>query len=353
MVNLKLPSAYGRLFIWKLCINELAGNWWLGAGFEKLPVSYLQQQAAFFNDPVHLNLFAHQAGDVRYAFNIFLQIACEGGLLGLLCFVVLLVVTFLHINRLIRLNKPASFRSIWIGVQAALIVILVSGLFSYPLSVLPVNIFFYTCIAMVSAFYDLQRKDLAIREPEIKKYYNPAILYTALWLFAGSAFVYYGAKKRMALKQWQHVLNETYQPDTYSSKLLAFYPSLSDDVYYLTNLSEALMADNKLVEAKNILIQVQKISPLKNIYYNLGYVYEQLHRFTLAEKQYLFMANAYPHLLTPRYLLAKLYFTTRQRDKFYSSVKIIQSFIPKVDSYFIYQMKEEIQQLALQFNSAR
>jgi O-antigen polymerase len=361
IINLKLPSAYGRLFIWNMCKDMLAGNWWLGVGFEKFPVAYLQQQAAFFEDPVHLHLFAHQAGDVRFAFNVCLQIACEGGIIGLLCFIALLVITFIYVNRLIRhgllnktvfvcLNQPVSIASIWIGTKAALIALVVSGLFSYPLSVLPVNIVFYTCIALVSAFYGLQRKKLVNHETGNKKYGSLPVLCTALLLFTGTMFIYYGSKKRIALKQWEYVLVEQYKPDTYSTKLLALYPSLSDNLYYLTNLSEALMADHKFLQAKQILIHLQKISPLKNIYYNLGYVYEQLHLFKLAEKQYMFMANAFPHLLTPQYLLAKLYFTTQQRDKFYDKVKIIQSFIPKVDSYFIYRMKEEVQRLVGQFN---
>jgi tetratricopeptide (TPR) repeat protein len=92
---------------------------------------------------------------------------------------------------------------------------------------------------------------------------------------------------------------------------------------YLIELGNALIEDSNFVDAINVLSKAKKISPDKEVYYNLSYAYKAINNYKDAESELLFITNAIPKLTRGKYLLAKLYFETNQNEKFLRMADLI------------------------------
>ena len=78
---MKKDSADGRLLIWKVTTEMIAKKPLIGHGTNGFEANYMNYQADYFsenNNPKEALL----AGNNKYAFNIFLKILSEYGLIG-------------------------------------------------------------------------------------------------------------------------------------------------------------------------------------------------------------------------------------------------------------------------------
>lgn len=136
---LKKDSADGRVIIWKSAILGIKSNFINGVGTQSLSVELLRNQSELFkNDSVLANTQGHLAGVNLFVFNDVLEVWLKHGVLGVLFFSLLL---FQFFNYAIILYRKEPDTKIIIPILS-IIVILVSGLASYPLSVLPITILF-------------------------------------------------------------------------------------------------------------------------------------------------------------------------------------------------------------------
>ena len=87
---LKPDSASGRLLIWQVTLRMILDNLILGVGIGNYKGSFGSYQVAFFENNPDSPL-APLAGEGEYAFNIFLEIAAEQGLLGLSLFITIII----------------------------------------------------------------------------------------------------------------------------------------------------------------------------------------------------------------------------------------------------------------------
>ena len=82
LFKMKQDSAMGRLLIWNVSTEIVAGNLWMGIGFDNFKSCYMNKQADFFKINPMLRK-ALVASDTCYAFNEYLQAFVETGLLAL------------------------------------------------------------------------------------------------------------------------------------------------------------------------------------------------------------------------------------------------------------------------------
>lgn len=102
---IKKDSANGRFFIWKNTISLVMENPWNGYGIGEFPHIYGKKQAEYFSNHSFSAIEEKVAGNPEYAFNDYLQLAMETGLIGLVLFLLLI---FYCVKQGIR-NKEYGF----------------------------------------------------------------------------------------------------------------------------------------------------------------------------------------------------------------------------------------------------
>lgn len=121
---IKKDSADGRLLIWK-CSTELFTKsplWGYGiGGFE---AHYMDIQANYFRTNGFENHFAMLAGNTKFPFNEYLNLALTSGLIGLLILFLFLIWLYMCYKRNTRREKHTAFY--------ALLSIITFSFFSYP-----------------------------------------------------------------------------------------------------------------------------------------------------------------------------------------------------------------------------
>ena len=125
--NLKRGSADGRLFLWKVASGAIAEKPVFGYGLGNFAGAYGQAQYGYFILGVDKKE-AMTADCPAYAFNEFIQIGVEQGIVGLLLFLGIIIIA---VASCIRSQGKA-------GILGAIVAVLVFGFTSYPLSVLPI-----------------------------------------------------------------------------------------------------------------------------------------------------------------------------------------------------------------------
>ena len=118
-------SADGRLLIWKICAKHIIAEKPLfGHGMGSFHREYMPAQAAYFASGYATETEKLLAADNTHAFNEFIRIACECGLVGVSASILLL---FAIIN-----SGSREFTSLRGGAAMALVCGIVFACFSYP-----------------------------------------------------------------------------------------------------------------------------------------------------------------------------------------------------------------------------
>jgi O-antigen ligase len=146
---LKKDSASGRVFIWKIALQTIKENP-LGVGLGNFGGSYGDAQAAYFASGAGTEREEHVAGGVEYAFNEYLQICIETGIIPFLIFLAFV------------------FRVLYLGIRnknylpaGSLIALLIFASMSYPFNVLPFVIAFVFLSALCLTGLDRGSSGLA------------------------------------------------------------------------------------------------------------------------------------------------------------------------------------------------
>jgi len=92
------------------------------------------------------------ADNIEYAFNEFIQITTEYGIVGLIIFSTF-VVLILGNSANYKLNNPYISEIIKIGIWASVLSILITSFFSYPLHSIPTTINFFVFLGFLSSYY--------------------------------------------------------------------------------------------------------------------------------------------------------------------------------------------------------
>ncbi len=132
MYDYRRGSADGRLLIWRVSADMIAERPIQGHGVGRFVHEYMPQQADYFERHPESE-YISVADNVDYAFNEFIHIAIEQGVIGLILFGTVLALVFRSKRNFITKSGIAA----WCGF----------ALFSYPAEIFPIMILFAILLA--------------------------------------------------------------------------------------------------------------------------------------------------------------------------------------------------------------
>lgn len=287
-------SVQGRFLIWQVSKDIFLDSPWAGNG--SFASSYMPAQAEWF--AVHPDSpYVRVAGNNGYAFNEFVRVACETGIVGLLIFTTLVV---LCLWKAWKGDTDSRYAG------AVLATILVFGLFGYPFSSVLVVAVAVLAVAMIARRATPGVVRIAPYSP-----YN-FIRQTALvlCLFAFS-FEYYRLKRAdVLLAKAQKDVAETVD-----YRLSRYYDHLSNTPDFVLAYGRAIYLRGDYLQALPILERACELRPMYTIMCDLGSCYQRLSLWRQAEQRYRLAADMAPGYIVPRSLLFNLYKETGDYKK--------------------------------------
>lgn len=280
-------SVQGRFLIWQVAGTMFRDAPWFGCG--SFSAAYMPAQGAWFE--AHPDSpFVSVAGNNEYAFNEFLRVACETGVVGLLLFVGL-VATCLYLAA--RGNRISRFAG---GV---LLVVLGFGLFSYPLSVEIVSAIAIVSLAIIARGARHAREWMVDLDTSFAFILRVAVV---LFLFVLSIEYYHEKKADVLLTEAREVSSRMK-----TSELKECYERLGGNSDFVLRYGRTLYTRGDLLNAQPVLEKGLSLRPTSELASDLGRCYFYQGRWKEAEQKYRLAANMIPNYIVPHHLLFKLY----------------------------------------------
>ena len=334
-------SANGRLLVWKVTGTIIKENPVTGVGFDRFKAEYMNAQAKYFQDhhqPAEILL----ADNTYYAFNELLQTFAEQGLVGLL----LIGSVVFACMRIKSREEDLSLKVICYAIIAAVILF---GLFSYPMQILPIRIILVTALALlakqdtnkiitIAVFSGTSSKAAMITGRLVVMLAGIAL---SAWLFTGATRI------GSAYMQWQQALTG-YRSGLYKESIPAFeaaWPVLKNEGDFLMQYGKALSMAEQYTAAKKILLQSKSYLNTSITETTMGDVCVALQQFDEAEAAYKQAALMIPSRVYPDYLLAKLYHRNHQPEKAKVKAREVLAKNVKVQSAAVEEIKEEMKRI--------
>lgn len=384
LFHYKKDSANGRLFIWQRSVEIIADNPVFGAGYNSFATTYPNYQAEYFKNKPNDTANGYLAGDNDNAFNEFVELTTELGIVGLLLF---LVFVFLLLRKgfsttLSAQNKPevrnetSTSKSqaqavpsmgraktehltalLLIGSAISIIVILTTSIFSYPFHSNAIMLHFYLFAAIISSLPHIsasseEEKEKVMRKPfvysvpyvvKIKRSYIRLLSITAiigLLFFLGVQYKHFRAEM-----EWTKISAEARKGNWQPDKFAELYPVLKYNPLFLFNYGASLNMYQEYAKSITIMNEANWYLHNSDTYSYLGNSYKAINDLLRAEKMFLQASHIVPHKFYPKYELATIYLATNRKEQAIAMAKHILNMKVKVNTPLVVQIKEEMKVL--------
>lgn len=306
LYHLKIPSANGRLLIWKIGFAMFKEAPILGQGGGAVLQEYNCYQADYFAKGLGSSGEKILARNSSYLFNEPLQLLTEQGIAGFLLGV--LVVYEIFKRQKNALSKATSC------VYFSLISIFVFGLFSYPSDTIAINIIFLLGLAYVSAM-----------RPVLCLKVDRTIIPWYLWIIV---MVFCNIKTVNALlrtRQWHEADRLCTDNETEAFiRYKKIAPYLCYNSFFMQNYFSQLVNLHYYQEALDLFYENKDcFIHSSDLHIQLGYCLEKKGDFPNAEREYKLSSNITPALLIPKYYLFRLYLSIAQNSNAVNMAKVI------------------------------
>lgn len=323
MYYAKKPSADGRLFMSAITSRIIKHNW--AAGTCNFAGEYGKHQCQYFIDKGTEGYESRICGCPDNAFNEYLQVGADYGLMAMVLFAGLMVTCCCV---LVRHYPHFGAGCIALGVFA---------MFSYPFDMIvfkvlltvflsvaaccarPLKFHFYWMLMPVLLLY-------GVALPGQIRYQN-ALKEAAYYVRSGDSYAY--------REQYGEACSE------YGKA----FETLQCDYEFLFKYGHTLHKAGEYSQSNAILMQGAGISSDPMFHDIIGKNWQGLGEYAAAEQEFETAFLMVPNRLYPLYLLAKLYYETGQKDKFTEMARRVESFIPKVESPATERLKAEIRDI--------
>jgi hypothetical protein len=296
--------------------------------------SYGDVQATYFASGAGSEREEYVAGGVEYAFNEYLQICIETGIVPFLLFVAFVI--YVLVTGIRNRNYLPT---------GSLISLLIFASMSYPFNVLPFVIaFVFLSVLCLTGNMDNNEK-------MEKQNYYPKFM---VWFFIVTVPVAIALCMHQkidpsykAYKQWNRT-SMLYSATIYKEAAEEYaeqYPYLQDEIRFLFEYAQSLSKLEQYDKSNEILCQAMQISCDPMLYNVMGKNYQALKQYESAEQSFRKASNLVPNRLYPHYLLAKLYYEMGLADKAEYETNIVMTKPPKVESMAVKEMREELEKL--------
>ncbi|MFI0431387.1 O-antigen ligase family protein [Mariniflexile sp. HMF6888] len=339
--QLKQESANGRLLIWKISKNIVADNPLFGVGFDNFKAHYMNYQADYFlanKNPEEIAL----AGKSVYAFNEFIQLIVENGIIGLVFLVIIIYLIF-------SLKLKYNYSYLGYLAKGSILAIAVFAFFSYPTQILPIKLILVVSFGLIASF-DRDKKSIILFKQK-----NIHIVFKGIFLLAGIVLIYktYSKTDQLTLgfKIWKEARysfsNKLFNisVDEYGNVLHLF----NNNGKFLEEYGRTLSLNENHVKAIQILEKAKKYTNSNELLNALGNSYKSLGYYRQAELSYKKSAYMMPSLFYPNYLLAKLYEESGQSKKALNVANKILKKEIKIPSKAIDEIKAEMEKIIIKY----
>jgi O-antigen polymerase len=404
---LKKGSSVGRLLIWEVTMDKIAERPLFGYGIGRFEAEYNNWQAGYFKaHPEEMDgPKGLAAGNTKYCFNEYLEMASEIGVTGMLLFLGVIVSVFLGIY--IAQGSELRAQGSWNEVQSSgrraqveeqsdepsadlsgrarrsqipteasgakgrineqslfissLISLLVCALVSFPFYSLPTLILYFLFLAIISSqvkgdykleyikSFNKNRILSGISPPSTPSTFSTlSTLSTGIILAAMSVYLVFTTEKQYkAYYTWDEAA-KLYQTGSYAEACQSFseiYAPLQYTGSYLQYYGKALYLNEKYAESKTMLERAAKYNTDEILCCSMGDSYKALKMYSEAEKAYRQASFMVPHKLYPLYLLATLFDETGQRVKALEFANLILQKEIKVESEATNEIKLKMKKI--------
>lgn len=317
---LKKDSANGRLFMWKISCLAIKQSP-MGYGTGKFAYAYGNAQEAYFADGNYSQQEELVAGSPEYAFNEYLQVAVEWGIIVLLC-----VLTCIGL-------------CLWWGVKknrisacGGVIALLVFAFSSYPMQI----------PAFVISFIFLLAACVIGRS-------HIGLMVFALCI-GGMSFYIKHNNTYDACKEWMNV-RMLYNIGAYGAAKEGYeklYLLLKKHGHFLFEYGHTLHRLEEYDVSTKILKEAMYYSCDPMILNIMGKNYQGKKEYEKAEEYLIRSTHRLPGRIYPYYLLAELYDEWGKNGKMLEMAKIVLTKEPKVQSIAIGEMRDKMKKMIKQ-----
>lgn len=330
LYSLKPDSANGRLLIWQAGLNLFSERPLLGWGFDGFRRNYMYFQEKILQQGAPVS-YESLASDNAFAFNEFLKIGTEQGVIGLAVFLILIGLLFA-----VRYN--ITCRREVLLLKAIVLVILVFGCFSYPSEAVPFHVL---TVGSVAGLAGMVRKQYIV----VGLLYRKIVCCVFVVLILAGGYVsFHTWHLTCVANEYQKILKKFSGQDEEFFQLRALYPRLRTTIDYLAFYGEEANSYGRQKEAAEVLCQLGRCYPTAFQQKELGKALESLGDYQGAELALLHASGMVPALIGPHYLLAGLY----ERMHRYADARVQANIVldkkTKVYTPEIYYMRKEMKQ---------
>lgn len=332
--KLKKDSADGRALTWKTTLQVIAKHP-MGVGLGHFAGVYGEEQAAYFATGEYSDQEELVAGNPGYAFNEYLQVIAEYGVVAaLVLFTAFIALIYMGVKR-----KA-------IAETGGLISLLVFASMSYPFNLLP----FLISIVFLMAFILTQRQDLKVKrftEKSVVLRWQAVLILLTLTTVILFATLYQRHPTYNAYKEWNNLKmlgNASVYPEM-KNDYEKLYPYLSDQMPFLFEYAQCLSKAGEYEKSNEVLKQAIRISCDPMLYNIIGKNYQALKNYQLAEQNFLLASRIVPSRIYPYYLLANLYIESGNTHQALLMAQKVLKKEPKVQSTAINEMREKMREL--------
>jgi len=326
---LKKDSADGRTFIWKNTIELIKQNP-LGVGIGNFSGSYGPIQAAYFESGKGTAEEERVAGNPEYAFNEYLQVCAEQGIIVFLLFICIVGYS-LYIG--IKRKKIAA--------TSSLLALLIAAGASYPFSVLPFLIVFVFLLALIHN----GEKGVEIPKPVSVMLAFGGLIIVSICLY--NRYPTYDAYKKWNKVKMLYSSGNKEVAEQYRN----IYPLLSDQIQFLFEYAQCLNKSEQYEESNAVLRKAVKISCDPMLYNVMGKNYQAMKQYTTAEQYFLKASFIVPNRIYPHYLMALMYVESGETDKAKAVASMVLTKEPKLRSTAVKEMRGEARKLLDSYKS--
>jgi O-antigen polymerase len=334
--NLKKNSSSGRLFIWKVCTTMIQDNPFRGFGFDRFAAAHNDYQANYFKTHPNDKENAEVADGVNYAFNEFIQVTVETGIIGLALMILIFVFAFRA-----KKKEPGEEDLYFYAAKGSVIAIFISFLFSYPLHTVPSLLLLFLSLAIIDAKNEGKILFHVTILPKIRK------TLSVLGVVMVIIFSVLQFQRNKAERNWQKAFQMMRNNQIEESYKLyrEVYPTLTYNQFFLFNFGAELSLMKKYDESIEILKQAEPRINDSDFYIYLANSYENKDNMQAAEQCYLQSSYIMPLKFFPKYKLVGIYMSSNRKNLGLSLAKNIIDMPVKVQSQTIVDIKQEMAQL--------
>lgn len=284
---LKKDSALGRFHIWEMELRAIADKPLTGHGFGKALGAYGDAQAEYFEAEERSQERVRIAGCPEYAFNEYLRMGMEFGILGLLLSVAVIV---LGTMMLCHSDSSLTFGLVAWGTFA---------MASYPLDVWQLRLLLGVFLGAAVG-----------QNMKVGKRTRLILASTFIVIATGLMLIWLpeNRQRKYAEGKWLEERRFTNFGifDGMADRLAILYPQLRRNFRYLYDYGYALHKECRYEESNVILREGALISSDPMFYNIIGKNHEALGDYELAERNYIHAHNMVPSRLYPYILLMEM-----------------------------------------------